>query len=483
MKTFNGGRAFDGADTGYRLSTKGLYTGSADSLAQREKEFLLRRSRHLCRNNPLAVAARSKLISRWIGTGIYVKWNNKKVQAEWDLFADSPCLDGAGDLNSLQTLWASGYFEAGEIFTRMLVKEVKGRKVPLLLQVLESEQLDMNWFQGMLTKYGITFSPDGKPETYHFWNRFPNEWLNPEQLLRVEVDARDVIHIMQKDRAAQWRGIPKLAPTILALYETDELLDATLVRQKGAMAVGWIITKKGIGAAPLVGALEEYNENLPLSQSDAWEEKKLQKVKPGGIHYLEEDEEFQFASIDDIGTNLTTLLEYQTRLISAALDLTYEQISGDLSKVNYSSIRAGLMEVNRKAATIQQLIFITQGLKPLTERFKELGGIFVSPGFASATCKFILPKVEWVDPLKDAQADLLECRAGFSTLTDKLGERGIQDIEEHIAQLTKEQGLDIVLESNPSKNLRQEVTDSNSSETGKPKRKPSQNPPVKKGNS
>jgi capsid protein len=228
-------------------------------------------------------------------------------------------------------------------------------------------------------------------------------------------------------------------------------MDATLVRQKVAQAVGWIIKKNSSGAMPLLGNIDTPETNDETSES------KIQKILPGGVHYLEEDEDFTFASIDDIGSNLTIFLESQFRLIASALDVTYEQLTGDLSGVNFSSIRAGLIEFKRRVAVTQQLVFINMGLKPLTARFRELAAIYESAEMGKATCKYVLPKTEWVDPLKDAQADVLEIRAGLATLEEKLGERGIEDFDVHMAQLAKEQKLDIILDSNPVHNTQAKV--------------------------
>jgi lambda family phage portal protein len=444
--------AFDGATQGLRLEQKGLMAGGSDRLALRELKLLRNRSHHLCRNNPAAITAKARLAAHWIGTGIKVKWNNKKMQKLWDDFAANPSADGWGDLYNLQNLWASGYFESGEIFTRMMILERQDMKIPLQLQTLEAEQLDPAYFQMDGILYGIKFDPMGRPLQYWFFQRNPFD-LQVQAILnqRVPVDAKDVLHIFQRDRPGQWRGIPKLAPVMLALYEIDELMDATLVRQKVAQAVGWIIKKNSSGAMPLLGNIDTPETNDETSES------KIQKILPGGVHYLEEDEDFTFASIDDIGSNLTIFLESQFRLIASALDVTYEQLTGDLSGVNFSSIRAGLIEFKRRVAVTQQLVFINMGLKPLTARFRELAAIYESAEMGKATCKYVLPKTEWVDPLKDAQADVLEIRAGLATLEEKLGERGIEDFDVHMAQLAKEQKLDIILDSNPVHNTQAKV--------------------------
>jgi capsid protein len=41
-------------------------------------------------------------------------------------------------------------------------------------------------------------------------------------------------------------------------------------------------------------------------------------------------------------------LRMQFRAVAAAMGITYEQLTGDLTGVNYSSIRAGLLEFRRR---------------------------------------------------------------------------------------------------------------------------------------
>lgn len=479
--------AFDGATQGLRMEQKGLVTGGADQLAMRERKLLVDRSHHLCRNNPIAITARNRLAAHWIGTGIKVKWKNKKMQKLWDKFAANPSVDGWGDLYNLENLWANGYFESGEIFTRMLLKERSDMKIPLQLQTLESEQLDSSYSNPENVRNGMKFDSFGRPLTYYFYQRNPYDAPVGGILSeRVPVDARDILHIFQRDRPGQWRGIPKLAAVLLPLYEIDELMDATLVRQKVAQAVGWIIKKQGTGGLPLLGGIETANsEDVSTADAEAGATTKIQRILPGGVHYLEEDEDFEFASIDDIGANLTVFLQSQFHLIASALDVTYEQLTGDLSGVNFSSIRAGLIEFRRRVAVTQQLIFINLALKPLVERFKELAALYESAAVGESDYKFVLPKTEWVDPLKDAQADVLEIQAGLATLKEKLAERGVEDFEEHIKQLAEEQGLPIMLTSNPkhaAKAAEKKSTSANKEdkEQPQPKKKAASPKPVSK---
>lgn len=64
------------------------------------------------------------------------------------------------------------------------------------------------------------------------------------------------------------------------------------------------------------------------------------------------------------------------------------------------------------------------------------------------------PKFESVNPWQDAQTDLLETRAGFTSLPQQIAKRGYdpkQVVEEQAAFLAVTDGLDLVLDSDPRK--------------------------------
>lgn len=443
---------FDGASTSYRLEQKGLLGGDADSIAARELKILWQRSHHALRNNGIAISARNKLVANLVGSGIIAKWDNQKMQKAWDEFIADPNLDGYGTIVNTQETWANALVESGDVLTRMVIQKGKG-KIPLKLQPIEAEQLDPLYSDTTKKiKYGIQFK-DSRPVTYYFFKRHPLSYsfLSQEINKRIPVPSTEVLHGFLRTRPGQWRGIPLLSAVLLPLYEIDELMDATLVRQKAAQAMGWIVTKKKSGALPMMGTIQNGVVPQEMDEDGAPVSKQIQKILPGGVHYLEEDEEFTFAETQDIGSNLVVMLEQQLRIIASALNLTFEQLTGDISKVNYSSIRAGMVEFRKRASMIQQLVLINLMLKPLANKFQELAGVFVSGKMLEAKVRWIMPKIEGADPLKDAQSDVLEIRAGLSTLEEKLAERG-KDFTATLIQLALEQDIDLILDSNPKHN-------------------------------
>ena len=53
-------------------------------------------------------------------------------------------------------------------------------------------------------------------------------------------------------------------------------------------------------------------------------------------------------------------MRVQLHAIAAALDLPYELLTGDLSQVNFSSARVGLIEFRRRVRQIQKQVIVPQ---------------------------------------------------------------------------------------------------------------------------
>ena len=138
--------------------------------------------------------------------------------------------------------------------------------------------------------------------------------------------------------------------------------------------------------------------------------------------------------------------------------MPYELLTGDLSQVNYSSLRGGLVEFRRMVDALQWQLVIPGFCEPVWRWFQ-----FLSKQFWAAWVAGMIPnpmvKVEWqpprfdaVDPLKDAQADLLMLRSGTLTLAQAIARQGydpasqLGEIAEMNALLDR---LKIVLDSDP----------------------------------
>ena len=84
----------------------------------------------------------------------------------------------------------------------------------------------------------------------------------------------------------------------------------------------------------------------------------LAGLEPGTLQILEPGEDIKFSDPADVGGSYSEFLRTQFRAVAAAIGITYEQLTGDLTGVNYSSIRAGLLEFRRRC---EMVAFALQG--------------------------------------------------------------------------------------------------------------------------
>ena len=419
--------AYEGATISYKNGLKGLLKGEPDTLAAREVLFLQMRSAHAIRNNGTAKAARDKYVTN-LGS-ITVNWKkadgtaHEAMQVIWDEFANNPSLDGYGTLANIQSVWHSSMFQSGNAFTRLQIRRAGNiNKVPLKLETITPEFHDVVYMgttspdKDTITKFGIKFI-DQKPDTYYFRKGIFQAYFynqeNPYTL--IEIPANELIHMFVRDMPGQWIGIPYLSSVLLPLYELDELSEATVAKQKAAQAIAWIITNTNpIAMTPTGSPTIVKDKNLS--------DKIVFKSSGGNTQYLNKGEDIKFYQSTDIGANLPTLVKTELQRIAAALHIPYHQLTGDVSGLSFSSIRAIAIELRTRLEFIHHFYTIPLGLTPLTDYFKTLALLY-EPSVIDAVASYQLPRAYGVDELKDTMADVLEVQNGMATLQSKLDER------------------------------------------------------------
>lgn len=421
---------YEGGSTRRRMAGKGTTITGPNGPIENSLAILQARSHHAIRNNAYAASAKEKYVSNLVGTGIKPQWGDPKIQALWDEWVNESDTDGIDNFYGQQALAAGAQFEAGEVLGRFRYRRTSdGLSVPLQLQVVEAEHLDHTYSQTVgnrLIKMGIEFNAIGQRSAYHLWRYHPHENLTSQLNTRVPVPADNVIHMYRRTRPGQLRGVPELTAVIVRLYEIDEMQDATLARQKLAQLFGAFVKRKTNhdpeDDGPNFGALVRSPDEMD----------QLDEFTPGGIHYLEDDEEVTFSAPPDIQGQYTEWLRTELLAVCAGAGLTYEQMTGDLKGVNYSSIRAGLLEFRRRAEMLQAHLIVHQWCRRIAAKWLDVAvtsGALVIPGYwlkrkQLLAIDWIAPKWSWVDPLKEVTADLLEVRAGFAPRSEKAGERG-----------------------------------------------------------
>ncbi len=409
-------------------------------------DVLRARARQIVRSNPYASNAADSFVANAVGTGIkpssLVADQALKdiIQQKWLAWTDEADADGLTDFYGLQAMAARAMFEAGECFIRFRPRRPSdGLTVPLQLQLLEAEMLPLNKTEttsyGNTIRCGIEFDGIGRRVAYHFFRKHPGdstEQGNTGEIVRVP--ASEILHLYRPMRPGQIRGMPWIAPALVKLFLLDQYDDAELDRKKVAALFAGFITK----AAPEDNVV---GESAADSSGAA-----IAGLSPGTMQVLFPGEDIKFSSPADVGGSYE-MFQYRTLLsIAAALGVPYTNVTGDLKAANYSSIRAGTVEFRRRLQQFQFATLVFQMCRPIWLRWEQtaaLSGALSLPGFATdpsryTPVKWITPKWEWVDPLKDRQAEKIAQEMGWKAPSDIIEEEG-NDVDETYRRIAADQ--------------------------------------------
>lgn len=439
-----GSAPYEGAGQGRRWRDgQASYLGP-NQVAWESIEVLRSRSRQVVRNNPHGAGAVGRWVSEAIGTGIRPlslhpdEGVRKQLHAAWDRWVKSCDVYGKLNFYGLQALAFRSTVEAGEVLSRFWVRDSKKSFIPLKLQLLEADQLPIymlsfganSGYGGVpannTVREGIEFTPQMEIAAYHIYREHPYDtaFFTSVAYETIRVSADDLLHVFNPLRPGQFRGIPWLAAVLVQLHELDQYTDAALIAKKlTAMLVGFVETPDGADA-------QVFGEKgAPgAKHSDA-------HLEPGTLNYMGAGEKVTFTQPPTDST-FDQFVAAQLRAIAVGCGLTYELLTGDLRKVNYSSIRTGMLAFRRACEQIQYNIFCFQFCQPVWERFLlegVLSGALDLPGYEDdpypfENVKWVTPGWAWIDPSKDIEASKSAVRAGFTSRATVVAELG-EDVD------------------------------------------------------
>lgn len=456
--------AYDGQSNGRRVRNWNPTSGSINMLLgalQQQRN----RSRDLARKVPWISGGIEALVANIVGEGIRPLSRAPKkdfregTQIVWSDWCNEADAHGVLDFYGLQAQAVRAMIEGGECFIRMRDRETSdGLIVPMQLQVLEAEYVPVEKNEllsnGNKIVCGIEFDKLGRRVAYHMYRQHPGEaWYESGNGGRTttRVSADQVIHLYNPRRPGQVRGIPWLSPVMLRTRDLLEYEDAELVRKKTTAMYAGFITRPD----PEDNILNEDAEEEGAEEEGV----AITTLEPGTMQLLEPGEEVEFSSPADVGGNYEPYLKFQLRALSTGLGCTYEQMTGDLKEVNFSSIRAGLMEFQRRARIIQRLV-IFQLCRPVWHKWMAtaiLVGTLQAENFAYQPHEhrrviWQPPGWQYVNPSQEVAATKAMIRSGLKSRSKAVAETG-EDASEVDRQLAEDQAradeLGLVLDSDP----------------------------------
>ena len=412
-------RGYDGAKTG-RL-TSGWTTAGSDANAEIAMGSIrLRdRARDLVRNNPFAAKTVMVHASSLVGAGIRPrpKAKTKKLDNQvtdlWDEFSENCDADGRTTFYGIQTLMARSMVESGECLLLMMNRPSSfGMRVPLQLRVLECDHLDSSSDRelpgGGYIQQGIEFDSFGIRAAYWIYPRHPGS-ARQRIAKSVRIPATDILHLYDRIRPGQDRGVTWFAPALLRMRDLDDYDVSELVRKKmEACFVGFVTNAE---PPPDTGG------------DDSDPGKQVEDLVPGMLEYLPPGRDIRFGQPAST-SGYAEYAQLHNHAVAAGLGLTYELLTGDLSKVNYSSIRAGLIEFRRRVDAMQRQALIPQLCQPVWNRFLTTAQAAGLIGNKPIRLQWTPPRFEAVDPVKDLTAEILAVRGGLMSPQQAISRQG-----------------------------------------------------------
>lgn len=441
------------------------YGGSPKEDIEDNLDVLRQRSRDAYMGIPTASAALKTLRTNVIAGGLmpspqidaeYLKLTNEqaeelqaKILREFALWADTPICDAdrVDNFYKLQQLAFMGFLMNGDAVALLPMKTQAGQPYDLRVRIIEADRVcspdgydrvvpcEVKGHRVHSIVQGIETDADGMVIAYWICNRHPLSSLSNQagvlEWTRVEAYGStgrpNVLHVMNRERAGQRRGVPILAPVLEALKQLGRYTDAEIT----AAVLSAMFTVFVKSATPQTG--KPIGEMLPPDMLIDEQDQGSIELGPGAILSLNPGEEVDFADPKHPNSAYDTFFDAMVKEISSALEIPPEVLEKQFTK-NFSSARGALNEFWRTCG-MQRDWFSDSFCQPVYEAwFAEAvaRGRIQAPGFfgdpairkAYTDCKWNGPSRTALNPSQEVEAAVKRVDAGFSTA------------EEETAQLT-----------------------------------------------
>lgn len=461
-----------------------FYGGSAKEDIEDNISVLRQRSRDAYMGIPTAAAALKTMRTNVVAGGLMPApqidgdflglgaAEMEKLQAqivrEFALWADTPLCDAdrVDNFYQLQQLAFLSYLMNGDTISLLPVKQQAGQPYGLRVRLVEADRVCSpdehdRLMPCVVQSYrvhnivqGVETDADGMVVAYWVCNRHPlgsNSAVDAEGIQWTRVEAygektgrRNVIHLMNRERVGQRRGVPILAPVLESLKQLGRYTDAEITAAViSAMFTVFVKSENPTDGRP-------FGEMIPPDELIDSADQSSIELGPGAIIDLNPGEEVQFADPKHPNTGYDTFTNAMIKQIGAALEIPPEVMLKQFS-TSYSAARGALNEFWRTCG--MQRDWFTDGFcQPIYEEwFAEAvaRGRIQAPGFFSdpairkayTACSWNGPARTNLNPVQEVDAAVKRVDAGFSTAQEETAQMTGGDYNRNIKQRVMEATL------------------------------------------
>lgn len=430
---------------------------SANAEIRQDLRSLRMRQRQLFRDNPWVRRWNKSLVRNVVGPmGIRVRpmavnGRGDKDQRARDLLAESfaewsKCgictVDGQMSFVDAQGIIVKAISNDGDVLIRHIRGPEAGNRWNYAIQILESDHLvEDDTFRsmpgGQSVFMGVQTNRFRRPIAFHLHEMHPGDdvvALGSGLNRQVVISAGDMMLPFILERPGQTRGVPWPHAAMRRLNDVGRYEEAEIVAARvGSSKMGFYKSVTG----------EEFAADA--REGDEEDPQLLEEVSPGTLRELPNGIDFVPFDPQHPTSAFEPFMSAMLHGVAAGLDTSYAELSGDLSQVNFSSIRHGA-ESDRDAWRSLQIWMAGRILEPIWREWLTMG--LTSQAVAMPLARFDeLVRVQWrprgwsyVDPAKEISARKDEVALKVNTRTNIAAQAG-RDFGEILDELVDEEAL------------------------------------------
>lgn len=429
-------------------------------------DTLRQRSRDLYMGVPLATGALKTYRTNVVGMGLKLKSQidyeilglsedearalEMKIEREFFLWADSTAcdLERLDNFYELQQLAFLNWLMSGDVIAVLPKTKRPNMPYDLRIQLIEADRLcNPNRTYDPNIIGGVESDSNGEVVAYHICSQHPLSFETKEmKWTRVKAygektGRKNVIHVMNRERIGQRRGIPLLAPVIEALKQLGRYTDAELI---AAVVSGMftIFIEKGNSSSD-----NPFGDMISREEQVDFEDENSIEIAPGAVLDLNYGEKAHDINPGRPNTAFDGFVVAICRQIGAALELPYEILVKEFTS-SYSASRAALLEF-WKTVRMYRSWLAADFCQPIFEEWLSeavaIGrisapGFFTDPLIKKAYCgtEWNGPAQGLLNPVQEVTAAAARVQYGFSTGERESAEMNGSDFYRNAIQIKQE---------------------------------------------
>lgn len=371
---------------------------------------------------------------------------NLQLEGHWkssSKLKHSPSVCGKMTRRELAELWITTLAVDGEVLE--IFYPGYGNRYRFASRIVDASLIDWTKNErlpnGNIIKMGVEVDEHEKPVAFWLLNRHPSDLVfagdNAPLHRRITADRARLTFL--QEAPGQTRGVSWLASPAVRAQMLQKFEEAVIVTSRAAASKGgfYEVTEDYEGEAPGDetdgGGVDTVRRNVEPGE---WE------MLPRGVKAVPYDPTTPPQGIGDFAKTML-------RGVASGLGGSYVAMANNLEGVNYSSIRSGDLEQRSIYRALQQFV-IDHHSEPAFEAWAKI--LRINPdtpidGRKLDSClewdeyRFLARGWEWVDPLKEVQAQKEAIKLRLTTRARVVAETTGEDFEELLDEAEQEERM------------------------------------------